>query len=221
MNKRAFTLAEILVTLMIIGVIAAMTIPTLNTNIKNNEHVAGCLKAYSVLSGAIDRMKVEFGPIGLGKKWNNETEFWKEFTKQLNIVKICDSGQSGCFPTEKYKYLNNSVYYSYSNYKQSFVTADGMIYNWSKSDCGGKGLVDGVPTASDRNSTNCMGRFLVDINGTKGPNKFGYDTFFFVLVKGKGILPAGNDNKAADCNKSGAGLTCAAKVINEKKIDYK
>lgn len=221
MNKKAFTLAEVLVTLMIIGVIAAITIPSLMQNTKNNELVAGCLKAYSTLSGAVERMKVELGPIGLGTKWNNDTEFWNEFTKQLNTVKICNTDQSGCFPTEKYKYLNNSTENNYSSYKQSIVTTDGAIYNWSKTDCSGKGIVDGVPTSSDKNATNCMGRFLVDVNGQKGPNKFGHDVFFFVLVKGKGILPAGNDNKSADCTKTGAGVTCAAKVINEKKIDYK
>lgn len=221
MNKKAFTLAEVLTTLMIIGVIAAITIPTLNQHTKNNEYVSGCLKAYSTLSGAIDRMKVDFGPIGLGSKWNNETEFWNAFVKQLNTVKVCNTGSSGCFPTEKYKYLNSSNENSYASYKQSFVTTDGMLYNWSKTDCSGKGIVDGVPTSSDKNLSNCMGRFLVDVNGTKGPNKFGHDVFFFVLVKGKGILPAGIDNKSANCTKSGTGIDCAAKVVNEKKIDYK
>ena len=96
-----------------------------------------------------------------------------------------------------------------------------MCINYATDKCPNKGIVNGVPTSQDRNLTNCMGRFLVDVNGKKGPNVFGRDVFFFVLVKGKGILPAGNDNKSAECTKSNSGVTCAAKVINEKKIDYK
>lgn len=47
--KKAFTLAEVLVTLMIIGVIAAMTIPGLRKNAEMRELAAGCKKAYASL----------------------------------------------------------------------------------------------------------------------------------------------------------------------------
>lgn len=50
---KGFTLAEILVTLMIIGIIAALTIPSLIQNTKKNEYVAGLKKASSSFSDAL------------------------------------------------------------------------------------------------------------------------------------------------------------------------
>ena len=54
MNKKSgFTLAEVLVTLMIIGVIAAMTIPSLMQNTAQQEYKAGFKKAVSMLNQAV------------------------------------------------------------------------------------------------------------------------------------------------------------------------
>ncbi len=221
----AFTMAEVLVTLVIIGVIAAMTIPTLNMNTKNNEHVAGCLKAYSSLSQAIDRMKIDYGPIGLGKKWNDPNIFWKGtngdhkegFVAQFNTARIDDSSTAQCYD-EAPKYLNNTVD-EIKGY--TIVTTDGMCISFATDKCDAKkGFADGTPTPSDKHLTNCMGRFAVDVNGSKGPNMYGRDIFFFGLIKGVGVLPAGNDNNSANCVKGGHGIDCAAKVIKEKKINF-
>ena len=52
-NKKAFTLAEVLITLTIIGVIAAITIPNLMQKYTKHQYVVGLKKAYSELSNAI------------------------------------------------------------------------------------------------------------------------------------------------------------------------
>ena len=221
---KAFTLAEVLVTLMIIGVIAAMTIPTLNQNTKNNEMVAGCLKAYSTLSQAVERMKPDYGPIGFGTKWNDEEVFWKGqnkdyqegFAHEFNTVKVCGKNEKGCNWEGIPKRLNGTPHTnSYDGYNYNLIANDGMTYNYSKGDCSGeKGM------SADR-SKRTMGRFIVDVNGNKGPNRFGYDLYFFCLIKGEGVIPAGADNDSAGCVKGGTGIDCAAKVIREKKIDIK
>lgn len=216
MKKNAFTMAEILLTLVIIGVIASMTIPTLTQNTKNNEYVAGCLKAYSTLSQAVDRMKPDYGPVGIGAKWNNADVFWsgenrnfKEgFASQFNTVRVEKSNNTTCYSHDM-KYLNGTKDTNHKGY--TLVTTDGMCYNFATDKCADKGV----------STANCMGRFLVDVNGEKGPNVFGKDIFFFVLVKGDGIIPAGAHNSSANCKIGGNGTDCAAKVINEKKIDYK
>lgn len=217
MKKNAFTLAEVLLTLVIIGVIAAITIPTLTMNTKNNEHVAGCLKAYSSLSQAVDRMKPDYGPIGIGAKWNNANVLWsgensdfKEgFASQFNTIRVEKSNNTDCYSHDM-KYLNGRK--SPNSHKgYTLVTTDGMCYSFATDKCSEKGV----------STANCMGRFLVDVNGEKGPNVFGKDIFFFVLIKGEGIRPAGADNGSVNCKLSGTGTDCAAKVINEKKIDYK
>ena len=53
MKNNAFTLAEVLITLGIIGVVAAMTLPTLIQNNKNKEVEARLKKVYSVMNQAI------------------------------------------------------------------------------------------------------------------------------------------------------------------------
>lgn len=216
MKNKAFTLAETLITLMIIGVIAAITVPALNQNIKRQEYAAGCLKAYSSLSQAVNRMKTEFGPVGLGKKWNDPDEFWEAFSKQMNTLKVCNKGQAhSCIPITDAKRLNNDKVLTLADY--ALITVDGMSYNFATRKSSGYNHADfGV----DETDANIIGRFVVDVNGSRAPNQYGRDQFFFVLVKGsRGIVPAGADiNKSCYMNKSG--VTCAALVIRDKKMDY-
>lgn len=179
----AFTLAEVLVTLMVIGVIAAMTIPTLNQNIGDNQSVAGCLKAYSVLQQAVNRLKPDFGPVGFGTKWNNSEEFWKAFVANVNAVKVCskDNG-SECFAQKDYKNTNHTTWTVTEGY--SLIFADGMILNYAFTTIDGGGY-----SLSEEDKKNLLGRFVVDINGRRGPNVRYRDAFIFYLIKGKGIVP--------------------------------
>ena len=154
--------------------------------------------------------------VGDIKKVKGENGDYKEgFVAQLNTAKVCDTGEKGCFWDGIPKQLSGGAHSnSYDGYKYTVRTTDGMSFNYSTTDCGGKGL-------SAERLAKCMGRFVVDVNGDKGPNRFGYDMFFFALIKGEGVIPAGADDGSSDCKKGGTGATCAAKVINEKKIDIK
>ena len=53
MKKGAFTLAEVLLTLAIIGVVAAMTVPSLMTSTEDKKLGAGAKKAYNTLQNAV------------------------------------------------------------------------------------------------------------------------------------------------------------------------
>lgn len=69
----AFTLAEVLITLGIIGIVAAMTLPAVINDTKNKELEVGFKKGYSIISQAVMRMQSEEGMIantnnyGMGK----------------------------------------------------------------------------------------------------------------------------------------------------------
>ena len=52
--KQAFTMAEVLITIGIIGVVAAMTLPSLINNAQNKEFEEGLKRYYSILSQALD-----------------------------------------------------------------------------------------------------------------------------------------------------------------------
>lgn len=207
---KAFTLAEILVTLMIIGIIAALTIPSLIQNTKKNEYVAGLKKASSSLNQAVSKLEIEIGPVGKTPDWKDPATFWPLFTKEFNTTKICDNGQIGCFNSDT-RYLNGTSNPLTRGY--SMITADGMSYDFNPTLC----QVDKGISAEDM--ANGLGRFIVDVNGNKPPNKYGEDLFFFCLVKNKGIVPAGTDN-TANCLRTGHGVDCAARVLKESAINY-
>ena len=63
LKRKAFTLAEVLITLVIIGVIAAITIPSLINKTNEQETVVAVKKAYSILSQAYQRIVAENGEI--------------------------------------------------------------------------------------------------------------------------------------------------------------
>lgn len=60
-KKSAFTLAEVLITLGIIGVVAAMTIPTLLAKYQEKQTVTKLKQTYSILSQAIRSVQEDVG----------------------------------------------------------------------------------------------------------------------------------------------------------------
>ena len=62
-QKSAFTLAEVLITLAIIGVVAAMTIPTLTANYKKKLVETRLAKFYSNMQQAVKLSEIDNGPV--------------------------------------------------------------------------------------------------------------------------------------------------------------
>lgn len=84
--KRGFTLAEVLITLGIIGVVSAMTIPTLIQSYKNRIVETRLQKVYSVMNQAIQRAEAEYGAKEL---WDfSDVNFYdKYFAPYLKVLK--------------------------------------------------------------------------------------------------------------------------------------
>lgn len=164
MNKKAFTMAEVLITILIIGVVGAMTIPTLIGGTSDRELVAGVRKANSTL---INAMKAAEAKHGQARFWsykdNNQANlFFNIIGANMNLNKICHN-QEGCTGTG---YSGASIdTYGYGSPDTSAIAADGM--NW---------IYDLTP-CSESNATNCnFQEFWVDVNGhKKGPNQLCID----------------------------------------------
>ena len=124
-NKKAFTLAEVLITLTIIGVIAALTIPNLMQSYKKHQVEVGVKEAYSLISNAIKMSEAENGP---ASEWNynlDQSTFPKTYIyPYLKVAKMCEGSKnfSQCLPQENGTYFfktlknvfpTNSEYYSY------------------------------------------------------------------------------------------------------------
>ena len=219
-NYDAFTLAEVLITLVIVGVIAAMTIPTLMNNTNKQELVSKLKKTYSTMAQATNRIITDEGnPRGDIGGWAASPEaVYNMYKKYLNKAKDCGSG-SGCFESMVsnngyYKNLNGGNYYNSrfaSNQFYRLILSDGaqLLIADTASDC----------SQSYHDSTNGCSSLWIDINGEKKPNQWGRDIFIFIL-KEDGLYPAGCEGNSSDCNKNSTGYNCACKVFRENAMNY-
>lgn len=160
-KKCGFTLAEVLITLVVIGVIAAMTIPTVINNTKKQEYVSKLKKAYSTLAQTTSRAIVDNGPI---TTWSVDNTIFAEkyLLPYLSISKNCkfDVASDDC------KYSYQLLNLSPRNVGYHFYLNDGSMI---------------APTAVSA-STADYADILIDVNGNKQPNTMGKDVFHFRYI---------------------------------------
>lgn len=215
-KEKAFTLAEVLITLTIIGVIAAMTIPGLRKNAQMRELAAGCKKAYAGLYQAVDLTQQEIGPVRRWN-WNEPDTFLDEIKTHLNIMQDCKT--TNCFEESLY-YEQSGTAGNWSAANARYMKmADGsriMFYTCTgnvKGPCG-------ISSYNQDPADTVYASFFYDVNGPQKPNTFGYDIFLFNITKNGILLPAGSYN-TKDCKTgSGRGLSCTAKVLQEGAINF-
>ena len=214
-HNNGFTLIEVLIALVIIGVIAAITVPSIIQNTQKKEFANLLIKSYSSLGQSLNEIGRNNGyPAGDYSFFNNNN-FIDEFAKVANVQKKCNNSQD-CFGgtfSDEYKYLNNGTIGSSDiGSGKSVITVDGQMYTFVTYLAVTFGL-------TNEEKGNLQGRIIVDVNGRKKPNKIGIDTFYFYIINGKGIVPAGKNNFSA-CNKNNGGQVCAARVLAEGGINY-
>ena len=212
-HKIAFTLAEVLITLGIIGVVAAMTMPVLIGNYQKKQTVTQLKKAYSVLNQALKLSEVDNGEF---ENWEDPLDighidylnrYWVPYFN--NVVMICDTyekcGYKENFPwtgTDGRKY---AITAAAKDYRIPFITGDGIMYIIS--------IRSGNSSSSEIQKSSSI---YIDINGAKGPNVVGKDFFVFTRADGR-IMPACyNDSKSAVdkiCSRASDGSCCAAKIM--------
>lgn len=213
--KKAFTLAEVLIALVIIGVIAAITMPILSNSYNDKMYISALKKNYSVLSNAFNlTKKYDYNEYTDWDHTDQSTEViynnYKILKKYLHVLRECVD-EVGCWSDDITKDPNGEEATSASakgigNNIVTFTLNDGTnvcIDYWSQGDATklfgvSQDLLDDTLS------------IFVDVNGDKKPNKLGRDVFAFVLTR-NGIVPAGFNNKSANC--STTGLDCAAKYL--------
>lgn len=222
--KKGFTLAEVLITLGIIGVVAAMTLPALIQ--KNNEKatVSQLKKMYSIFSQAYLSVLSEYGsPDGWGLVAKDTEDggaiMMEKFEPYLKITKNCGTREKGCYSEGTSDTQRNTA--------AKVLLADGSAVSikiWSN-DCS-------INYGAIKQLRDMCGILEVDVNGLKKPNKSGVDIFRFFITK-TSIYPYGTalqsdsstetheDNLTFDyCAKHNGGLGCTAWVLYNENMDY-
>lgn len=208
----AFTLAEVLITLVIIGVISAISVPILNATYQKDLTVTRLKKAYSTISQTTNRAIFDNGPI---KTW----EVGASHSQDDMIIFL-----------KKYilPYLISiNLKKSDTSKENDFYFLNGDKSNWGSLDAVQFYLNDGTKIIS-RIADEDMISVFVDINGNKLPNKFGRDIFQFRYVvrsnvrnAGK-LIPYGQGNTResilsgsdnVNCNKTTRGQFCSALIF--------
>lgn len=188
MKKRnAFTLAEVLITLGIIGIVAAMTLPALTNKYQHKVLESQFKKVYSNLQTAINTVNAENGAPyecytlvnGSGYSYSQCSEFWPKFLEQYKSPKLCKVGDQSCRPSYKSKAEVLAAGGTIKNQSCSHPIAGSDAYNLSD------GSIIYIYKHGNEDSYNNSGSlyFGLDVNGKKGPNKWGYDLFYLNLYK--------------------------------------
>ncbi len=231
-NKaKAFTLSEVLITLGIIGIIAAMTLPSLVGRYQEKVTVTRLKKYYSILSQAFERSvyDTQTNPKdwGMGDMYDAQSHinFANHFVPYLNISQNCvgkdnNYAMKHCFATGDNA---NPIYYAH------VVLNDGTRVSFRLwwSDCQGK-------FGTSKPLESVCGSIGLDLNGNKAPNQLGQDRFDFYLTN-LGVFPAGTQTEtrlsfSTYCDKDagwgtsiggfGNGTGCTAWVLYNENMEY-
>ena len=178
LKKPAFTMAEVLITLGIIGIIVAMTLPSLIGKYQFKVFEVGLKKQYSLLQNAIN---LAVNDEGIQSCY---TYFPEGSISYSAKTQDCDLLLNFLVSLLKLKPYNDDIKAKYA--KRDIVRAqDGKSINWN---CDYDSAVSNANVYGANDGTifmfylkNVPAFVLIDVNGEQKPNKWGYDVFAMIL----------------------------------------
>lgn len=226
--KKAFTMAEVLITLGVIGIVAALTTPALMTDIRERENISKLKKVYTNLGQSFAYAVSVWGTpdnwdmiaTGSGEGATNLSDIISPY---FRIQKNCKNN-GGCWENRNVFLLNSGDsgknYGTNTNYATVQIV-DGMFFAYYVEDPLCK-KVAGNNTGLD----SVCATITIDLNAKRGPNQIGYDIHNFYVTK-HNIQPYGQqaatdftfkDNCAS--GRSSTGYGCAAWLLFKENMDY-
>jgi type II secretory pathway pseudopilin PulG len=222
----AFTLAEVLIALLIVGVVASLVIPAIIQDTQDAELKTAWKKQYGVLTQATAMVLSDNGG-----SLKSIGYLAGQYLQYMSVTKKCTGGQWGgnCWSvhdmsaessTGATKFLNNSLVYMnivpLGGGNSSAIENDGtyVIFGYQDSTCQSNNILfhNYYSRLSDEGIDNLCGWITVDVNGAKAPNTVGKD-IFGVWIRENGIVPYGAKDLSGTCNPSASGLGCSAKYL--------
>lgn len=201
-----FTLNEVLITIGILGIVAAMTIPAVVTNHQKQAFLTSLQKSYSELEQNLTILSTEKYNKGLSasilcKKDKTIIESAGKFLKEYyNVNKDCVTSTQTCFASS-YKSLKNNSANFRCNTGYSVQLKNGVAM-----------CIIPAPNAGDD------AEVYIDVNGNKKPNIGGKDMFSFKINDKFEIY---DDSDPSDCSSSTTGKGCLAKILEDNwRMNY-
>ena len=191
MGKQAFTFAEVMVTITVIGIVAALTMPGIVMHYHKEEYVTQLQKALSQYEQAMQHIMfrhecTDINCTGLydgtaaDAQWN--TKFDEEMRKSIQIIKSEKNGkamqpelESGPLKPKNAKLSTQVDWRSTAGYK--FMTPDGVMYQVIPKNC----ELVAHPTLTT--IENICAEVTIDVNSERRPNKYGRDLFKFIVAQ--------------------------------------
>ena len=212
-TKTAFTLAETLIALAIIGIVAALTIPSFSQKYQEKVLITKLKKFYAELSYAYN-MNIANGDV------DYKTE---DILKIFKVHKTCEHTYLGCADNKYITLKNYSADWgktdNFASTSKYAVLENGMILRYfsrySSEVCQSEAGTGALK--------NTCGEFSVDINGSNKPNQLGKDVFYFYITQ-KGVVPFGSKEETkypfeTHC-KFESSTSCAAWVLENENMNY-
>lgn len=222
--KKAFTLVEVLITLGIIGVVAALTIPALITKYQKLVWINGLKSAYSLFDNGFKRILASEGVEYLSDTSVFQSIGGEEWTYAANNKKAkrcyhnlhnADSDNCNAFFINLGKYFKfvkiEDVPCQFLDDKSNWIwylnSPGNKDYNYAKYFCGPKFVLsNGMIIFHARYRSNpltnmphgIMIDWNIDINGNKGPNTYGRDVYHLNIFDDGSVVPTGSKYYSLD-----------------------
>jgi len=155
-----FTLAEVLITLGIIGVVAAMTMPTLINQTNGAQYKAAYKKALSAISQGVT-LNVALEDVSFADA--SPATF---LDKRMNVVKTVEDANNDYKITLKSGSAYASAATNFGSGNTTFFFNDGSVFSYKN-----YGANDKCENLTTKPAAGAVCRGLIDVNGAKGPNK--------------------------------------------------
>ncbi len=223
--RSGFTLAEVLITLGIIGVVSAITMPTLVTNCQKMITKVRVKKTFATLAQTTYMAEAEDGPVSTwdldaGQSWEVARSFTEDYiAPYLKVAYKCPKNYNAANCNYQMYGLNGKKYSGVNNKTYRFYLVDGtFVAVWAFN----------MPSGNHPKRAS----IFIDINRPKGENKVGKDIFkleYLIVSKTKTsdkigkIAPAWIDesrktllsNKNEMCHKNQDGTACLAVIYKD------
>lgn len=223
--KKGFTLAEVLITLGVIGVVAAMTIPSLITKYQKKTIETKFKEDFSIIQQVIRSNTANDVELDMSVKDGNsaflKTFFETYFAPYMKYSHVCYH-KEGCWQNRGINktLTGNSVIYDNKGKGIGLNVITVKLYNGSNLCI--DGWTGSLKAYYGVNSSEVAVIFFIDANGDSGPNVIGKDIYILVYTPDLGVVPAGyhesletiNKNCSKNAKGNNAGYFCLMRIKN-------